>query len=63
VPAGQAVMVGNTPETDGQGGHRAGLQAVWLNRGHRDWPGDLARPDTVIDDLGQLLRILWQLDP
>jgi 2-haloalkanoic acid dehalogenase type II len=63
VPAGEAVMVGDTPETDVQGAHRAGLRAVWLNRGHRDWPGNLARPDAVIEDLGQLLRVLPQLDP
>jgi 2-haloalkanoic acid dehalogenase type II len=63
VPAGEAVMVGDTPETDVQGAHRAGLRAVWLNRGHRDWPGNLARPDAVIGELGQLVRVLRQLDP
>jgi putative hydrolase of the HAD superfamily len=63
VPAGQAVMVGDTPETDIRGAHRADLRAVWLNRGHRDWPGNLARPDAVIEELGQLLRVLRQLDP
>ena len=61
VPAGEAVMVGDTPETDVQGAHRAGLRAVWLNRGHRDWPGNLVRPDAVIGELGQLLRCLRQL--
>ena len=63
VPAGQAVMVGDTPETDIRGAHRAGLRTVWLNRDHRDWPGNLARPDAVIEELGQLLRVLRQLDP
>jgi 2-haloalkanoic acid dehalogenase type II len=63
VPAGQAVMVGDTPETDIRGARRAGLRAVWLNRSHRDWPGNLARPDAVIGELGQLLRVLRQLDP
>jgi putative hydrolase of the HAD superfamily len=63
VPAGQAVMVGDTPETDIQGAHRTGLRAVWLNRDHRDWPGTLACPDAVIDELGQLPRALRQLDP
>ena len=62
VPLGEAVMVGDTPETDVQGARQAGLRAVWLNRGHRDWPGNLARPDAVIDDLGQLLRCLRCLD-
>jgi putative hydrolase of the HAD superfamily len=60
LPASEAVMVGDTPETDVRGAHRAGLRAVWLNRGHRDWPGNLARPDAVIEDLGQLLRVLRQ---
>lgn len=63
VPAGEAVMVGDTPETDVQGAHRAGLRAVWLNRGHRDWPGNLVRPDAVIEDLGQLLRCLRPTRP
>jgi putative hydrolase of the HAD superfamily len=55
-------MVGDTPETDIQGAHRAGLRAVWLNRDHRDWPANLAPPEAVIDELGQLLRRL-RLDP
>ena len=63
VPAGQAVMVGDTPGTDIQGAHRAGLRAVWLNRDHRDWPGNLARPDAVIEELEQLPQVLRQLDP
>jgi phosphoglycolate phosphatase-like HAD superfamily hydrolase len=61
--ASEAVMVGDTPETDVRGAHRAGLRAVWLNRDHRDWPGNLVRPDAVIGELGQLLRCLRQLDP
>jgi hypothetical protein len=56
-------MVGDTPETDVQGAHQAGLRAVWLNRDHRGWPGNLARPDAVIGELGQLLRRLQRLDP
>ena len=62
VPASEAVMVGDTPETDVQGARQAGLRAVWLNRDHRNWPGNLARPDAVIDDLGQLLRCFQRPD-
>jgi 2-haloalkanoic acid dehalogenase type II len=62
VPAGEAVMVGDTPETDIQGARQAGLRTVWLNRDHRDWPANLAGPDAVIDDLGQLLLSLGRLD-
>ena len=61
VPASEAVMVEDTPQTDVQGARQAGLRAVWLNRDHRDWPGNLTRPDAVIDDLGQLLRCLRRL--
>jgi len=61
VPAGEAVMVGDTPETDVRGARLAGLRAVWLNRSNRDWPGNLVRPDTVIEELGQLLCSLQQL--
>lgn len=63
VPASEAVMVGDTPETDVQGAHRAGLRAVWLNRDHWKWRGNLARPDAVIDDLGQLLGCLRRPEP
>ena len=63
VPASEAVMVGDTPQTDVQGARRAGLRTVRLNRGHRGRPGNLARPDAVIDALGQLLGCLWRLDP
>jgi 2-haloalkanoic acid dehalogenase type II len=63
VSAGEAAMVGDTPEIDVRGAHRAGLRAVWLNRGHRDWPGNLARSDGIIEELGQLPRVLLQLDP
>jgi 2-haloalkanoic acid dehalogenase type II len=63
VPAGEAVMVGDTPETDIRGAHRAGLRALWLNRDHRQWPRNLVGPDAVIEELGQLLRFLRQIDP
>lgn len=63
VPPDEAVMVGDTPQTDIRGAQQAGLQAVWLNRDHRDWPATLARPDAVIEGLRQLPRLLRQLDP
>jgi HAD superfamily hydrolase (TIGR01662 family) len=61
VLAGEAVMAGDTPETDILGAQRAGLRAIWLNRDHRNWPDHLARPDAVINELGQLLCCLPQL--
>jgi 2-haloalkanoic acid dehalogenase type II len=62
VPVGKAVMVGDTPETDVRGAQLAGLRAVWLKRGHQDWPGNLPRPDAVIEELGELPHVLRQLD-
>ena len=58
VSAAEAVMVGDTPETDIWGARRTGLLAVWLNRDHREWPGSLPRPGAVIEELGQLPRLL-----
>ena len=63
VPVSEAVMAGDTPETDVLGAQRADLRTVWVNRDHRQWPGNLARPDAVIEDLGLLTRTLRQLDP
>lgn len=63
VPASQAVMVGDTPDTDIAGAQRAGIKAVWLNREHRDWPADSKRPDAIIEQLGQLPDVLRELDP
>jgi len=63
VSEGEAVIVGDTPETDIRGAQLAGLRAVWLNRRHRDWPEHLDRPDAVIEELGQLPGVLRQLDP
>jgi 2-haloalkanoic acid dehalogenase type II len=54
VPPADAVMVGDTPETDVEGARRAGLQAVWLNRDHRPWPAHLDQPDATIENLRQL---------
>jgi 2-haloalkanoic acid dehalogenase type II len=57
VPPAEAMMVGDTPETDVDGARRAGLQAVWLNRDHRAWPAHLDQPEATIDNLGQLLAL------
>jgi putative hydrolase of the HAD superfamily len=54
VPPAAAVMVGDTPETDVIGARRAGMRAVWLNRGHQAWPAHLDQPEVTIDNLGQL---------
>lgn len=51
----QVWHVGDDPDLDVIGAHRAGLKAVWLNRDHRDWPyADGPRPDLTVRDLAEL---------
>lgn len=47
--------VGDDPDLDVIGAHRAGLRAVWLNRDGRDWPHpDGPQPDLIVRDLAEL---------
>lgn len=47
--------VGDDPDLDVVGAHRAGFKAVWLNRDGRDWPhADDPQPDLVVRDLAEL---------
>ena len=47
----QVVHLGDDPDLDVRGARRAGLQAVWINRHNRVWPGDDV-PVTVTDLAG-----------
>lgn len=62
VAADEAVMVGDTPESDVRGAQLTGLRAVWLKRGRRDWPRSLPPPDAVIEELTALPHVLRRLD-
>ena len=53
-PLEQIVYVGDHPEYDVVGPRDAGLQAVWINRDNRAWPGDLPEPDHQVTDLHEL---------
>lgn len=47
--------VGDDPDLDVVGAHRAGMTAVWLNRDGRRWPyPDGPQPDLVVRDLAEL---------
>jgi putative hydrolase of the HAD superfamily len=47
--------VGDDPDLDVVGAHRAGMTSVWLNRDGRRWPyPDGPLPDLVVRDLAQL---------
>ncbi len=45
----QAVHLGDDPQTDVMAARAAGLQAVWMNRAGRRWPGPDAGPVEVAD--------------
>jgi putative hydrolase of the HAD superfamily len=58
VTAAQVLHVGDDPLADVVGAQRAGIRAVWLDRGAREWPLDYARPAgtvTTLTDLDALL--------
>ena len=54
-----ALFVGDNPQADIGGAHRAGMRTAWLRRG-QEWPATLPRHyiDVTIDSLGDLAHIL-----
>jgi len=53
-----AVFVGDAPELDILGAHRAGLPAVWMNARRITWPDALPPPEQEIHTLDELLPLL-----
>ncbi|TAL71308.1 MAG: HAD family hydrolase [Rhodanobacter sp.] len=59
VAAGELLHVGDDPELDVLGAHRAGLHTAWVNRRGLPWPTALGTaPDVTVRDLGELVRWL-----
>jgi len=54
----ETLHVGDDPLRDVDAARRAGLTAVWINRGGLDWPRDLPPPAHEAHDLSDLLRWL-----
>jgi len=54
----QVLHVGDDPEMDVLGAHRAGLRSVWINRDAHAWTGQPAQPDLIVRDLDELARRL-----
>ncbi len=54
----ETLFVGDSPVPDIEGSHRAGLQPIWLNRRHHDWPDDLTAPHREIETLYELGAII-----
>jgi putative hydrolase of the HAD superfamily len=55
VIAAEVLHVGDDPLADVVGARQAGMQAVWLNRESRRWPGELAPPVRTISTLAEIL--------
>lgn len=56
----QVLHVGDHPEHDVLGAHRAGLKTAWVNLQQRDWPLPI-RPDIEVTALDQLVQEVAQL--
>jgi putative hydrolase of the HAD superfamily len=55
VSAAEIIHVGDDPLADVDGARKAGMQAVWLNRGGaRKWPDALAPPPRTISTLAEI---------
>ncbi|MGA2641688.1 MAG: YjjG family noncanonical pyrimidine nucleotidase [Spirochaetia bacterium] len=52
------ICVGDSPAADIAGARGAGIDACWFNPGGAPWPGPGDRPEHVIRDLDELLRIV-----
>jgi len=56
--AHEVLYAGDDPHADVEGARRAGLQAVWVDRFGRSWPGELEAPSHRVDDLHGLAELL-----
>lgn len=56
--AHETLHVGDHPECDVDGAGNAGLRTAWINRDRAAWPDHLRRPDVIVRDVGELLRLL-----
>ncbi|MCC0566490.1 HAD family hydrolase [Brevibacillus borstelensis] len=56
VPAEDALFVGDHPENDVRASRAVGMKAVWKRNEQFE---TVAEADAVIDDLGELIHIVW----
>jgi putative hydrolase of the HAD superfamily len=56
VPPREVLHIGDDPLADVVGAVRAGMQAVWLNRGGKRWPDGLGAPPRTIATLADIGR-------
>ena len=56
--AGEAVVVGDSPEFDIAGAQRSGIRSVWMNRRGLPWQGACDLPTAEIQSLDELPPLL-----
>mgnify|MGYP000346730830 CR=1 FL=1 len=56
--AHETLHVGDHPECDVDGANNAGLRTAWVNRDGAEWPDHLQRPNVIVRDIGELLKLL-----
>jgi putative hydrolase of the HAD superfamily len=56
--AHETLHVGDHPECDVDGANNAGLRTAWVNRDGTEWPDHLQRPNVIVRDIGELLKLL-----
>jgi putative hydrolase of the HAD superfamily len=54
VEAQQVLHIGDDPHADVVGAMHAGLQAAWLNRNSKPWPGQFPEPSRTISTLDEI---------
>ncbi|HEX3368400.1 MAG TPA: HAD family hydrolase [Candidatus Cybelea sp.] len=57
-PPSQTWYVGDDPRGDIAGAQRAGIQAVWINWEHQEYPLDLRPPEHTISRFEELLELV-----
>ncbi len=58
VEPARVLHIGDDPSADVVGATQAGMQAVWLNRGAREWPEGFAAPPRTISTLAEIISVL-----
>jgi putative hydrolase of the HAD superfamily len=54
----EILHVGDHPESDVDGGRRAGLRTAWINRTRSEWPDHLPEPDLTVTTISEIRIIL-----
>jgi putative hydrolase of the HAD superfamily len=58
IAATEAVFIGDSPDHDMIGARAAGIRAIWINRGGREWPLDDDPPEYQASNLAAVRRML-----